>query len=200
MVDKKSGTVLKTLQDMGTLFEFGGEITPFLEELLTFLSDLMPILAKAKVSLQSTTSHMPDASSNISSADSMSADATHTIMDNADVITVKIDELIASDVDDTMKESLEELAEKINEINMALQFQDIISQHLQQATQIVEAIQSRMDKLFVGLQSVGEHNELVKDILDQYSAESGEEAIDYEDKMHRDEAVSQADIDALFGN
>ena len=29
-VEKKTGTVLKTLKDMESLFQFGGEISPFL--------------------------------------------------------------------------------------------------------------------------------------------------------------------------
>ena len=52
MAKKKQGPVLKTLKEIESLFEFGGGIAPFLEELFAFRSDLMPILAKAGRSLK----------------------------------------------------------------------------------------------------------------------------------------------------
>ncbi len=200
-VDKKTGTVLKSLMDMGSLFEFGGEISPFLEELFTFLSDLMPILAKAQFSLQDTARYMPDASDNIASAEMLSQDATNTIMDNLEAITTDLEAITSGNLDAATQEKLGTLAEKITQIQMALQFQDITAQHLQQASQIVEAIQVRMNKLFEALQTIGEKNETVKAIVDNYAQEVGDEdALDQADKIRRDDAVSQADIDALFGN
>ncbi|MEE9464519.1 MAG: hypothetical protein V3W14_02940 [Candidatus Neomarinimicrobiota bacterium] len=201
MVDKKTGTVLKTLKDMESLFEFGGEIAPFLEELFTFLSDLMPILAKTRFSLKDTARYMPDASDNIASAEMLSEDATHTIMDNLEAITTELEALTASDLDDATKVKLSSLTEKVGEIDMALQFQDITSQHLQQASQIVQAIQVRMNKLFGALKDIGEQNDMVKAIVDNYTQEPEEEdELDHADKIHQDDSVSQADIDALFGN
>ncbi len=200
-VDKKTGTVLKSLMDMGSLFEFGGEISPFLEELFTFLSDLMPILAKAQFSLQDTAKYMPDASDNIASAEMLSQDATNTIMDNLDGITSDLEDLTSGDHDAATQAKLGNLADKINDIQMALQFQDITAQHLQQASQIVTAIQVRMNKLFEALQTIGEKNEMVKAIVDNYAEEAGDDdALDQADKIRRDDTVSQADIDALFGN
>ncbi len=200
-VDKKTGTVLKSLMDMGSLFEFGGEISPFLEELFTFLSDLMPILAKAQFSLRDTTKFMPDASDNIASAEMLSQDATNTIMDNLEAITADLEDLTSGNLDAATQEKLGNLADKITQIQMALQFQDITAQHLQQASQIVEAIQVRMNKLFEALQTIGEKNEQVKTIVENYAQEVGDEdALDQADKIRRDDAVSQADIDALFGN
>ncbi len=200
-VDKKSGPVLKTLMDMGSLFEFGGEISPFLEELLNFLSDLMPILAKAQFSLRDTAKYMPDASDNIASAEMLSEDATNTIMDNLEAITTDLEALTSSNLDTATQEKLAKLADKITRIQMALQFQDITAQHLRQAAQIVEAIQVRMNKLFEALQTIGEKNEMVKAIVDNYAREVGDEdALDQADKIRRDDSVSQADIDALFGN
>ena len=198
---KETGTVLKTLMGMESLFEFGGEISPFLEELFTFLSDLMPILAKAQFSLRDSTRHMPDASDNIASAESLSEDATNTIMDNLEGITADLEALTSSNLDAATQEKLGTLADKITDIQMALQFQDITAQHLRQAGQIVEAIQLRMSKLFDALQTIGEKNKLVKAIVDNYAQDVGDEdALDQADQIRRDNSVSQSDIDALFGN
>ena len=198
---KETGTVLKTLMGMESLFEFGGEISPFLEELFTFLSDLMPILAKAQFSLRDSTRYMPDASDNIASAESLSEDATNTIMDNLEGITADLEALTSSNLDAATQEKLGTLADKITDIQMALQFQDITAQHLRQAGQIVEAIQLRMSKLFDALQTIGEKNKLVKAIVDNYAQDVGDEdALDHADQIRRDDSVSQSDIDALFGN
>jgi len=195
---RKSGAVLKSLQNIESLFEFGGEITPFLEELFGFLNDLMPILAKANQALKSTTDSMPTAADNISSAEMMAESATHTIMDHADQISTDLEKLIKQESDQGTRASLEDLASKVAEINMALQFQDITSQHLRQATQIVEAIQSRMVRLFTALEEIGAQNELVKGLLDKYAKEAEEKEIETADLIRKDDAVSQDDIDAFF--
>jgi len=199
MTKKKQGPVLKTLKEIESLFEFGGEIAPFLEELFAFLSDLMPILAKASRSLENTTASMPAASDNITSANIMAEDATNTIMDNVEHITVELDKLIVDQPDGNLKEPLQNLAGKVAEISIALQFQDITSQHLRQATLIVEAIQMRMEMLFESLKSIGEKNELVKKIVESYTQGTDEEAIDTTDKVRKEAVISQTDIDALFG-
>jgi chemotaxis regulatin CheY-phosphate phosphatase CheZ len=142
---------------------------------------------------------MSAASDNITSADMMAEDATHIIMDNVEHITVELDKLIVDQPDGDMKEALQDLAGKAAEINMALQFQDITSQHLRQAMQIVEAIQVRMEKLFESLKSIGEKNELVKKIVESYTEGADEEAIDITDTVRKEAAISQDDIDALFG-
>lgn len=199
--DKGTGTVLKSLMNLESLFEFGGEISPFLEELFAFLSDLMPILAKAQFSLRDSTKHMPDASDNIASAETLSEDATNTIMDNLEGITADLEALNSSNLDAATQAKLDTLGDKITEIQMALQFQDITAQHLRQASQIVAAIQSRMSKLFEALQAIGEKNEMIKAIVDNYAQDVGDEdALDQADTIRRDDSVSQADIDALFGN
>jgi len=197
-LDKKQGPVLQSLRDMEGLFEFGGEISPFLEELFTFLRDLMPIIAKANFSLMDTTKAIPGATDNISSAESMAESATHSIMDSMESIGADLDNLAQKDLDDDSQAIINNLTEKVNDIAMALQFQDITAQHLQQANQIVTAIQSRMDKLFGALTVVGEKNKMVKTILDNYAL-SDEEVIDTTDKIRQDTSISQDDIDALFG-
>ena len=200
-VDKGTGTVLKSLMNLESLFEFGGEISPFLEELFAFLSDLMPILAKAQFSLRDSTKHMPYASDNIASAETLSEDATNTIMDNLEGITADLEALNSSNLDAATQAKLDTLGDKITEIQMALQFQDITAQHLRQASQIVAAIQMRMSKLFEALQTIGEKNEMIRALVDNFAQEVGDEdALDQADKIRRDDSVSQADIDALFGN
>lgn len=199
--EKGTGTVLKSLMNLESLFEFGGEISPFLEELFAFLSDLMPILAKAQFSLRDSTKHMPDASDNIASAETLSEDATNTIMDNLEGITADLEALNSSNLDAATQAKLDTLGDKITEIQMALQFQDITAQHLRQASQIVAAIQMRMSKLFEALQAIGEKNEMIKALVDNFAQEVGDEdALDHADQIRRDDSVSQSDIDALFGN
>ncbi len=197
-MDKKQGPVLQSLRNMEDLFEFGGEIAPFLEELFTFLRDLMPILAKAKSSLSDTTQAMPGATDNISSAETMAESATHSIMDSMDSISTDLDNLANKDLDDDSQAIITSLSDKVNDIAIALQFQDITAQHLQQASQIVAAIQGRMDKLFSALTAVGEKNKMVQTILDSYTLADDEE-IDTTDTIRQDASVSQDDIDALFG-
>ena len=130
----------------------------------------------------------------------MAEDAANTIMDNADQISTSLDDLIPKTDGDT-KASLEDIALKVNEINMALQYQDITSQHLKQATQIVQAVQLRMQKLFLGLQEIGEGNEAVRKLMESYSEEmANEDAEVIEDTIHNSaDAISQDEIDALFG-
>lgn len=198
---EQQGPVVKTLKDIKSLFEFGDEIAPFLEELFAFLTDLMPILAKANHLLGDTTASMPAASENIASADTIAESATHTIMDHVEELTAGFDDLISTQKDTKCKAELQKFAGKMGEIQTALQFQDITSQHLSQATQIVAAIQVRMEKMFESLQTIGEKNEAVKVILENYAADiSSDEAISTEDTIRRDDAISQDEIDALFGN
>lgn len=200
-VKTKKGVVLQSLKNIESLFEFGGEISPFLEELFKFLSDLMPILAKARHSLEHTTAAMPGVSENIASAEQTAESAAHSIMDTAEQINTGLNDLIAKEPDGETRAALVLLTEKISDISMALQFQDITSQHLKQASQIVEAIQTRMVKLFEALQDVGEKNELVKSLVDKYTEGAEEDRIiDTADKIRMDEAITQADIDALFGS
>ncbi len=197
---RKQGPVVETLKDIKSLFEFGDEIAPFLEKLFTFLTDLMPILAKANHLLGDTTASMPAASENIASADTIAESATHTIMDNVDEITARLGNLISDQKKGEIKTELKELAGKVDEIQTALQFQDITSQHLGQATQIVAAIQVRMEKMFESLQGIGEKNEAVKAILEKYAGElTTDIALAAEDTIRREEAISQDEIDALFG-
>jgi hypothetical protein len=198
MAEKKQGKVLKTLQDIESLFEFGGEITPFLEELFRFISDLTPILARANRSLQSSASTIPAASDNILSAEQMAEDATNTIMDNADQISAGLSEMIAGAPEEKNRLVLEELVGRTEQIQMSLQFQDITSQHLHQASQIVEAIHSRLDQMFQSLEEIGQRNELVQGLVQKYVPEE-EDTVQFTDTIHRDGAISQADIDALFG-
>jgi hypothetical protein len=201
MAETKQGKVLKTLQDIESLFEFGGEITPFLEELFRFLNDLMPLLARARCYLQSTSSSAPAASDNIHSAEQMAEDATNTIMDNADQICVQLGDLQAGDGNGDTKKVLEEVVHRAQQIQMSLQFQDITSQHLQQATRIVEAIHTKLDQMFLGLEEMGQHNELVQKLVEKYAhVEDCDQMLETEDTIHRgDNAISQDDIDALFG-
>lgn len=198
---EQPGPVVKTLKDIKSLFEFGDEIAPFLEELFAFLTDLMPILAKAKHLLGDTTASMPAASENIASANTIAESATHTIMDHVEELTAGLDDLISTQKDAQSKAELQKFAAMMGEIQTALQFQDITSQHLSQATQIVAAIQVRMEKMFESLQSIGKKNEAVKAILENYAGETmSDVAISAEDTIRRDEAISQDEIDALFGS
>lgn len=200
MAEKKQGKVLKTLQDIESLFEFGGEITPFLEELFRFLNDLMPLLARARCYLQSTSSSAPAASDNIHSAEQMAEDATNTIMDNADQICVQLGDLQSSDGNGDTKKVLEEVMHRAQQIQMSLQFQDITSQHLQQATRIVEAIHTKLDQMFLSLEEMGQTNTLVQGLVEKYAhVEDCDELLEAQDTIHRDGAISQADIDAMFG-
>lgn len=195
---KKTGA-LKALRDIESLFEPESEITPFLEELFTFLSDLLPIIAKANQSIRQTAASMPSASDNITSANKMAESATNTIMDNIEAISTELSGLIEGIEDVDSKEKLASVANRVDEISISLQFQDITSQHLKQATQIVEGIQIRMNKLFISLQEIGKKNKKVRNILELYLVED-EDIIPIEDTVRRDDSISQADIDALFGN
>jgi DNA polymerase III gamma/tau subunit len=196
----KSKEAVQSLKDLEELLSSGEDLRPLLEEFFTFLNDLLPILANANRSLEDTTSSMPTAADNIGSADAMAEDAAHTIMDQVDQITTELDRIQVKSGDGELKQSLESVGDRIASIQTALQFQDITSQHLQQARQIIDAIHSRMKQLFESLQGVGEKNELVKSVLDSYNPTEEEDLIDTEDTIRRDETVSQADIDALFGS
>ena len=58
-----------------------------------------------------------------------------------------------------------------------------------------------MEKMFESLQGIGEKNEAVKAILEKYAGEiTTDIALAAEDTIRREEAISQDEIDALFGN
>jgi hypothetical protein len=196
----KGKETVQPLKDLEELLSSGDDVRPLLEEFFAFLNDLLPILAKANRSLEDTTSSIPAAAENIGNADAMAEDAAQTIMDQVDQITAELDRIQKKSGDGEIKQSLESVGDRIASIQTALQFQDITSQHLQQARQIIDAIHSRMKQLFESLQRVGDKNELVKSILDGYNQTGEEERIDTKDTIRRDETVSQADIDALFGS
>lgn len=200
-MQKKKGSALETIEGMESLFEFGGGIAPFLEELFSFLGDLMPILAKATRAIENSHSAMPAATDNITSATTLAEEATQSIMDQIEKMSSQIEEILANKPDDALQSSLQDVAGKIVEIQTALQFQDITSQHLKQATQIVEAIQSRSQKMIHALDGIAEKNDLVKSILDKYAREiEVEDQVDTTDEIHMDDSISQADIDSLFGS
>ncbi len=150
--------------------------------------------------LEDTASAMPSVSDSITNADMMAEDATHTIMDHVEEISTGLEELAETQSGGKLKVSLQELGEKVIAIQADLQFQDITSQHLRQATQILEAIQGRTRKLFQSLQDISEQNELVKNVLKAFIPESTEEALDVSDTIRQDSSISQDDIDALFSS
>jgi len=58
-----------------------------------------------------------------------------------------------------------------------------------------------MEKMFESLQSIGKKNEAVKAIIESYAGEiTSDVALTAEDTIRRDEAISQDETDALFGN
>ena len=60
--------------------------------------------------------------------------------------------------------------------------------------------QVRMERLFESLKSIGEKNEMVKKIVESYAEGADEGAIDITDTVRKEAAISQDDIDALFGS
>lgn len=196
---EKTDTVIQPLQDLeDRLKSSGEEVLPLLEEFFAFLNDLLPLLAKANRSLEDTTASIPTAAENIGSADAMAEDAAHTIMDEVEQISNELERIPVKKGDGELQESLESMGARIASIQTALQFQDISSQHLRQAREIIDAIHKRLRQLFESLQGAGKRNELVESILESYVQTGEEDKIDTEDTIRRSEAFSQADIDALF--
>jgi len=199
MANKDLGDEFKTqITSLKQLFEFGGELMPFIEELYGFLKDIIPLIDDMTGSLKETSDTMPKAQERIDKVTEATLLATTQIMDKLDHINSHCDKLSAKEKDEENINMLSEIQMDSMDIINSLQFQDITSQKLGHAREILDAVHERFGKLFERIDSMkindNMKNQLFGSRLKEHKgdiAEAGEDQI-------RTEGISQDDIDALF--
>ena len=196
--------ILTKVDEMREFFKFGDEIIPFLEDLFKFLQDVMPIMSEVSSSLQDTTSKLPTASDRIADVTKTTEMATTEILDNLDLISEKLTELnLDSDKD---QDHIDNVNEKITNIILSLQFQDITSQKLEHTERILSAIYEKFTDLFHSLEGLKFQTDFGTKIMSGLDVEIDKKNLDDNSKLFdketedtiRNDNSTQDDIDSLF--
>ena len=146
-------SVIEKINEMRGFFKIGDEIIPFLTDLFKFLQEIIPLMAQISTSIKSSTNNLPKASERIEDVNHTTEITTNEIMDKLDNI-LNATEVLSKATGDTEQEAVETIQNEVNDILMALQFQDITSQKLQHANKILTAIHDKFQQLFDSLKNV----------------------------------------------
>ncbi len=206
MNDEKASTIIEKIEEMRDFLRIGDEVIPFLGELFRFIQQVMPLMSEVNSSFKDSTSKLPDAEDRISDVTKATELATTEIMDTLDEISENV-ELLAEGQSEEKQKIAETINNHIQDVLMSLQFQDITSQKLTHANQILVAI----SKKFSGLHLKTEHiklntkigekmiNELQIGINSEKIKKDSEDFHKETEDVIRHEKISQDDIDDLFG-
>jgi len=145
--------VIEKINEMRGFFKIGDEIIPFLTDLFKFLQEIIPLMAEISTSIKTSTTSLPKASERIQDVNHTTEITTNEIMDKLDNI-LNAAETLHKAVGEQEPEAIETIQNEVNDILMALQFQDIISQKLQHANKILSAIHEKFQGLFDSLRNV----------------------------------------------
>lgn len=200
----KKNMILGKVDEMREFFKFGDEIVPFLEDLFNFLREMMPIMSEVRSSLQDTNSKLPTASDRIADVTKTTEMATNEILDNLDLISDKLTMLDTDSEKD--RKHINEVDEKITNIILSLQFQDITSQKLEHAERILNAISDKFSSLFSSLENLKSQSDFGTKLMSDVGLEIDEKSLNDSSKLFdektedtiRDDATSQDEIDSLF--
>mgnify|MGYP002640262489 CR=1 FL=1 len=209
MGNNKNGQLdelLVRINDMRGFFKFGDEVIPFLGDLFAFLKNIMPLMSEMNSSLQDSAQKLPTASDRIEDVNKATEYATVEILDALDRISSNLEKLPKMDKEN-QSESIATMHEEVANIVNALQFQDITSQKLNHANQILVAIYEKFTVLFASLEKAKFSTAVGKKVLEALEESVDEEAREaaqneFEEKTKdviRHEEISQDDIDSLFG-
>lgn len=198
--------VLSRINDMRGFFKFGDEVIPFLGDLFAFLKGIMPLMSEMNNSLQDTAQKLPTATDRIDDVTKATEYATVEILDALDRISASL-EALPNMEQKAQNESISTMHEEVANIVNALQFQDITSQKLSHANNILGAIYEKFTSLFASLEEAKISTSVGKQVLEAIEQNVDTEARrleqeDFEEKTKdeiRHEEISQDDIDSLFG-
>ena len=186
------------ISSLKQLFEFGGELMPFIEELYGFLRDIIPLIDEMTGSLKETSDTMPKAQERIAKVTELTLLATTQIMDRLDHINGLCEKITDTEKDDNNKKMLSQIKDDSMDIINSMQFQDITSQQLDHARKILGAIHGRFGKLFERIDKMNINDEMKAQLFgSRLKEQEGDIAKAGEDHI-RNDGISQDDIDALF--
>jgi chemotaxis regulatin CheY-phosphate phosphatase CheZ len=211
--------IFQKLGDLKSFFVYGQKLIPILQKILDFMQDTVPLLENVNRSIQESTSKMPKAALQINSVTNATEVATTEILDIVDGMAVdvqgmqsKLESLKKKMGDDDDIASLLTLVAKIQErmmnITISLQVQDITAQQLSSVNHLIQSIQEKLGGLLTELDDK-ENNELTVDDH-QYPRDAAFNAnARYDKNTSSQELVdtlvadnltkaSQAEIDKLF--
>ncbi|MCX6169897.1 MAG: hypothetical protein NTX65_11185 [Ignavibacteriales bacterium] len=211
--------IFQKLGDLKSFFVYGQKLIPILQKILDFMQDTVPLLENVNRSIHESTSKMPKAALQINSVTSATEVATTEILDIVDGMALdvkgmesKLESLKKKIGDDDDIESLLGLVAKIKErmmnITISLQVQDITAQQLSSVNHLIQSIQEKLGGLLTELDDK-ENNGLIID-EHQYPRDASFNAdARYDKNTGSQELVdslvadnltkaSQAEIDKLF--
>ena len=207
MSDQKADIdqIIKTVGEMRGFFEFGDEIVPFLEDLFKFLQRVMPLMAEVSSSLHDTNTKMTTAFDRLSDVNLTTEMATNEILDNLEQISGILNEL-SINTEGKQGDLVQDINEKVTNIMLSMQFQDITSQKLEHADRILKATHEKFSALFESLEHVKFHSEFGTKMMSALEEDIDREGLDKDseefDKKTEDtirsNEFSQGDIDSLF--
>jgi len=199
-------SVIEKINEMRGFFKIGDEIIPFLTDLFKFLQEIIPLMAEISASIKTSTTSLPKASERIQDVNHTTEITTNEIMDKLDNI-LNATETLNKAIGEQESEAIETIQNEVNDILMALQFQDITSQKLQHANKILAAIHEKFQGLFDSLRNVKVSTVLGSSLLEalerEMESQANQEAatkLEAEAKdMIRDEGeVTDEDIERLL--
>ena len=199
MADKDSGDEFKTqISSLKQLFEFGGELMPFIEELYGFLKDIIPLIEDMTGSLKETSDTMPKAQERIDKVTEATLLATTQIMDRLDHINSLCDKITNNEKDENNKKMLEEIQNDSMDIINSLQFQDITSQKLGHVRNMLDSVHERFGKLFDRIDNMKINDSMKEQLFGNRLKEHKGDIFEAGEDHIRTEGISQNDIDVLF--
>jgi len=212
--------IFQKLGDLKSFFVYGQKLIPILQKILDFMQDTVPLLENVNRSIHESTSKMPKAALQINSVTNATEVATTEILDIVDGMTVdvqgmhsKLDSLKKKLGEDDDIASLLALIQKIEErmmnITISLQVQDITAQQLSSVNHLIQSIQEKLggllteldDKENGGLTTVDDH-QFPRDAAFNADAryEKNTSSQELVDSLVADNLTkaSQSEIDKLF--
>lgn len=211
--------IFQKLGDLKSFFVYGQKLIPILQKILDFMQDTVPLLENVNRSIQESTSKMPKAALQINSVTNATEVATTEILDIVDGMAVdvqgmqsKLESLKKKIGDDDDIASLLALVVKIQErmmnITISLQVQDITAQQLSSVNHLIQSIQEKLGGLLTELDDKENNGLTVDDHQFPRDAAFNADAR-YEKNASSQELVdslvadnltkaSQAEIDKLF--
>lgn len=220
-MDQKNSmeNIFQKLGDLKSFFVYGQKLIPILQKILDFMQDTVPLLENVNQSIHESTSKMPKAALQINSVTNATEVATTEILDIVDEMAVDVQGMLSKleslkkkvgDDDDivSLLGLVLKIKEKMMNITISLQVQDITAQQLSSVNHLIQSIQEKLGGLLTELDDKENNGLVVDNNLFPRDAAFNADAR-YEKNTSSQELVdslvadnltkaSQAEIDKLF--
>jgi chemotaxis regulatin CheY-phosphate phosphatase CheZ len=211
--------IFQKLGDLKSFFIYGQKLIPILQKILDFMQDTVPLLENVNRSIHESTSKMPKAALQINNVTNATEVATTEILDIVDGMAVdvqgmelKLASLKKKVGEDEDVASLVGLVAKIQErmmnITISLQVQDITAQQLSSVNHLIQSIQEKLGGLLTeldnkdGIEANVDEHQFPRDAAFNADAryEKNSSSQELVDSLVADNLTkaSQAEIDKLF--